>query len=78
MVRVGEIVRWQCPTDADYSYGTVMEIKKSVALVRGSGYYAGVITEVALHRLEKVERGGKKVGSDSKKYSKRSTPKIKL
>ena len=78
MVRVGEIVKWRYPLDADYNYGTVMEIKKSVALVMWSGYYAGVITEVALHRLEKAERGGKKVGSNSKKYSKRSTSEIKL
>lgn len=59
MYEVGELVKWRCPLDADYSYGTILEVNnRNVARVEGSGYYAGVITEVHLRYIEKVKRGG--------------------
>lgn len=73
MFSVGEIVKWRDPLDEDYSYGTVLRIKKSVAVVLCSGYYAGIITEMPIKNIEKLERGGKRCGN-SKKYRKRSTP----
>ena len=72
MFRAGELIKWRNPLDADYSYGTILEIKSSTAIVVGSGYYTGAITEVHLRYIEKAEKGGKGFGN-SKKYSKRST-----
>ena len=69
MFKVGELVKWMCPLDEDYSYGTILEINNSIATVVGSGYYTGVITEVHLRYIETVEKGGKRVGSN-KKYRK--------
>ena len=71
MFKVGEDVRWRCPLDADYSYGTILEINRSIATVEGSGYYAGKISEVHLRNIEKIERGGGCCGS-GKRCSKRS------
>lgn len=71
MFKVGEAVRWRCPLDADYSYGYILEIKRSIATVLCTGYYIGCTTEVHLRYIEKVKGGGT-VGSNSKKYSKRS------
>jgi hypothetical protein len=70
MVKVGEIVKWRCPLEEDYSYGTILKINKRVATIMGSGYYTGTITEVHLMYIEKIKRGGKKCGN-SKKYRKR-------
>ena len=78
MYKAGERVRWRTPLDADYSYGTILEINRGIATVVGSGYYHGVISEIHIRHMEKLSRGGKKVGSNSKKYSKRSTSKVKL
>lgn len=78
MFKVGELVRWMCPIEEDYSYGTILEIKKSVATVLGSGYYTGVTTEVHLKYMEKIRRGGGVLGSGSKKHSKRSTTNVEL
>lgn len=69
MVRVGETVKWRCPLDEDYSYGTVVKVNKRKVYVMGSGYYAGVITEVHSMHIEKLKRGGKK-GGKCKKYRK--------
>ena len=69
MCRVGELVRWRNPLDADYSYGTVQEIKGMYAIVLGSGYYTGVTTEVHLRCIERAGKGGRYYGG-SKKYSK--------
>lgn len=73
MARVGDYVRWCNPLDADYSYGTLLKIKKSIATVKCSGYYSGIIVEVHMRYIERVTRGGKGFGN-SKKYRKRSTP----
>ena len=42
MYEIGELVRWRCPLDADYSYGYILEIT----------------TEIHLRYIEKVKRGG--------------------
>ena len=77
MFRVGEAVKWMCPLDADYSYGTILEIKNSIATVLGRGYYKGRITEVHIRYLSKEEKGGGGYGG-SKKHRKRSAFKVKL
>lgn len=74
MFKVGELVKFRNPLDADYSYGTIVEIdSRSVATILGSGYYTGVTTAVHLRYIEKAKRGGNGYGG-GKKYSKRSTP----
>lgn len=73
MFTVGERIRWRDPLDADYSYGTILKIHNSYATVIGSGYYIGVVINVKLRHMEKIEKGGKGFGS-SKKFNKRSAP----
>ena len=51
MYEVGELVKWRCPLDADYSYGYIVEIKRNLATVIGTGYYSGVTTEARTHKL---------------------------
>ena len=72
MYKVGELVRWRYPLDADYSYGYVVGIRRSLVTVVGTGYYKGVTTEVHIRYIEKVEKGGGSCGG-GKRYSKRST-----
>ena len=69
MFRVGEAVRWMCPLDADYSYGRIERIHNSVATVSCTGYYKGTTAEVHLKYIEKLQRGGGRVGG-SEKYNK--------
>lgn len=69
MFEVGELVSWCTPLDADYSYGTILEISNNRATILGAGYYTGVIVNVHLRYIEKVKRGGKDIGG-SKKYRK--------
>lgn len=78
MFKVGDTVRWMCPLDADYSYGNIMEIRRSIATVRDTGYYKGTTTEVHLKYIERVQRGGVGCGSGSEKFNKRSVIKSKL
>lgn len=59
MFEAGDKVRWMCPLDADYTYGEILEIKKSIATVRGIGLYRGSITEVHLRYIQTIT-GGKK------------------
>lgn len=70
---VGELVKWRAPLDADYSYGYILEIKRNLATVIGTGYYKGVITQIHLRYIEKAKRGGGGCGR-GKKHSKRSAP----
>ena len=77
MFNIGDLVQWRNPLDADYSYGTILNIEGGMATIMCSGYYAGITTEVPIKYIEKIKRGGKGFGG-SKKYSKRSTTKIKL
>ena len=56
--KVGEVVRWMCPMDVEYSYGTIVELKKNKAIISYIGYYKGRLTEVHLKYLRKLERGG--------------------
>ena len=69
MVKVGDLVKWRNPLDEDYSYGTVLEVKKNLVVVQGSGYYKGVVSEVYLKYIRKVKKGGKGFGG-SKKHCK--------
>ena len=70
MYKIGELVRWRNPLDADYSYGTIQEIKEgNYFLIAGSGYYTGVTTEVHIRYIDKAGKGGKGYGG-SKKHSK--------
>lgn len=71
MFKVGELVKWRCPLDEDYSYGTILEINKSLATLSCTGYYAGKRVEVHLRNIEKIKRGGVGYGG-SKKHTKRS------
>lgn len=71
MYRVGELVKWMCPLDADYSYGTMLEIKRGTAKVVGSGYYEGIVTEVHLKYIKKHrKKGGAGFGSSCKRNHK--------
>ena len=72
MIKVGDKIKWRTPLDADYSYGTVTEIDRGRAILKGTGYYKGILMRVNLRYIEKLDTGGKKYGR-SKKYSKRST-----
>lgn len=78
MFKAGDKVRWMCPIDEDYSYGTILAIKRSVATVSCTGYYTGTTAEVHLKYIERLQRGGGVLGSNSKEHSKRSATKIKL
>lgn len=70
--------KWMCPLDNDYTYGEITALRKSVATVKGTGLYSGITAEVHLRYIEKAMRGGGSVGSDCKKYSKRSITKAEL
>lgn len=70
MVRAGDRVKWMSPLDADYSYGTILEINKAVATVEVTiGYHARTIAEVHLKHIRKLKGGGEQVGK-CKKYRK--------
>ena len=71
MYKVGELVKWREPLDADYSYGHIIEINRNLATVRCMGYYTGNINQVHFRYIRKVQKGGKGIGG-SKKRSKRS------
>lgn len=60
--KVGEVVRWMCPLDKEYSYGTIVELKKNKAIISYIGYYNGRLTEVHMRYIRKLERGGKGSG----------------
>ena len=77
MFKVGERVRWRSPLDADYSYGTIVSLRYTLATVEGSGYYKGVLSEVHVRYIESMERGGKSFGGN-KKQRKRAITKSKL
>lgn len=66
MCKIGELICWRNPLDADYSYGYVRAVHKGVLEVEGTGYYTGVISEI--HKGS-VIRGGKSCGNN-KKYRK--------
>lgn len=68
MFKIGEMVKWRCPMDEDYSYGTILDISRSIATLSCSGYYAGKITEVHLKNIEKLKRGGVGYGGCKKSH----------
>lgn len=68
MVKVGELVKWRNPLDEDYSYGTVLEVRKNIVIVQGSGYYKGTVSVVHLKHIRKVKRGGKGFGGSKKHH----------
>lgn len=53
MLKVGDRVKWCEPLDADYSYGVILDIKRSSATVAGSGYYTGMVAVVHMSNIEK-------------------------
>ena len=71
MFTIGELVKWRSALDADYSYGTLLELRRTYATVLGSGYYTGVTMEVHIKYIEKAQRGGKGFGG-SEEHCKRS------
>lgn len=75
--KVGERVKWMSPLDEDYSYGTIVDLRRSTAIVEGSGYYKGHLSVVRIKDIEKLEKGGGGFGSH-KKHSKQSINKHKL
>lgn len=77
MFKVGEVVKWRSPLDADYSYGTILDIDRNIAVIAGSGYYTGLVTDVHMRYIRKLKRGGRGFGS-RKKYYKRAITQTKL
>lgn len=71
MYAVGEKVKWMCPLDNDYSYGTILEIKQNRAIVEGSEYYKGCVSLVHLRYIRKAKKkkGGGGFG-ERKEHSK--------
>lgn len=69
MFSVGELVKWRCPFDPVYSYGSIVELRKKWAVIECKDYYDGIIVEVHLRYLRKVKKGGRGCGG-SKKYTK--------
>lgn len=67
MLKVGDTVRWMCPLDHDYTYGIIVSLTKSVALVKGIGIYKNVTAEVHLRYIKKVVLGGIKGNGSSKR-----------
>lgn len=61
--KIGEVIRWRSPLDADYSYGTILAIKRSVVIIAGTGYYTGLVIEVNRKYIRKLKRGGGGFGS---------------
>lgn len=78
MFNVGDAIKWRCPLDNDYTYGEIVDLKKSRATVKGTGLYSGITAEVHLRYIERVMRGGGSIGSDRKKHSERSITKAEL
>ncbi len=69
MFKVGDTVRYMCPLDNDYTYGEILNIKRSIATVKGIGLYSKTTAEVHLRYIEKLT-GGRNSGSTYKGYSK--------
>ena len=62
MFKVGEVVKWRCPLDPDYSYGTIVKVRPNSALIECTGYYKGLITGVPKMYIEKLKGGGEGFG----------------
>ena len=43
MFKVGDAIKWMCPLDNDYTYGEITALRKSVATVKGTGLYSGIV-----------------------------------
>lgn len=78
MFKVGEKVRYRRALDADYTYGTIVELIDNIALIELIGHNRGVVTDVRIKYIERIKKAGVKRGSNRKKHSKRSTTKTKL
>ena len=69
MFKVGELVKWMEPLDHEYSYGNILEIKRSIAtLIEVGSPYAGHKRYIHLRYIEHMERGLK--CEHSKRYNK--------
>lgn len=67
MFKVGDTVKWMCPLDHDYFYGEILDIRKSVATVKGIGLYANVTAEVHFKYIERLA-GGRNCGKCKRDY----------
>lgn len=56
MLKVGELIRWRSPLDADYSYGTVVAVQKAYVIIRSKGYYEGLEVKVHISDVERHKR----------------------
>lgn len=64
MYKIGDLIRWRSPLDADYSYGTLLSIDtRGVATIRCIGYYKGLIVVVHTRYIRGIKRGGGGYGS---------------
>lgn len=63
MFKEGELIKYMMPLDADYSYGTILEMKKGRAVVLSKSYPHGTITEVPFRYMEHIGKEVRTVGS---------------
>ena len=69
MFKVGELVKWRCPQEPIDSDGYILSTNKKYAVIECTDYYAGMVVEVHLRYVRKIEEGSKGFGS-CKKYFK--------
>lgn len=70
MFKEGELIKYMMPLDADYSYGTILELKKGRAVVLSKSYPHGTITEVPFRYMEHIGKEVRTVGSREGKDNK--------
>ena len=63
MFKAGDIVKWMCPLDHDYTYGEILSIDKGIATVQGIGLYSHITAGVHLRYIEKLAGGRNRGGS---------------
>jgi hypothetical protein len=76
-MKIGALVRWREPLDADYMMGYVRAVKGKEATIECMNYYAGTYRTVAVSWLEDVH-GRLENGSSKKRHTKRRSVKAKL
>lgn len=55
MYKVGELIKYMMPLDADYSYAEIVELKKGRAVVQRKSYPQGLITEVPYKFMGRIK-----------------------
>lgn len=58
MLKVGDTVKWMCPTDHDYLYGKIVSIRNRFAVIEGIGLYRHITAEVHFRHIKKLAGGG--------------------